>query len=104
MSGAILETWVVSEIIKSYRHAGRRAPLFFYRDRDKKEIDLLIDRDGTLYPLEIKKTAAPQKDDVRHFKVLERLGKTIGQGGIICLYDKHVPVTEDVWAIPVSAV
>lgn len=104
MSGAILETWVVTEIIKSYNHAGRRAPLYYYRDRDKKEIDILIDRDGILYPLEIKKTANPKKDDVRHFKVLERFKKPVRQGGIICLYDKLIPVDENVWIIPVSAV
>ena len=104
MSGAILETWVVTEIIKSYYHAGRSAPLYYYRDRDKKEIDILIDRDGMLYPLEIKKTASPKKDDVRHFKVLERLGKPIGQGGIICLYDKLVPIDENVLIVPVGSV
>jgi predicted AAA+ superfamily ATPase len=50
MSGAILETWAVAEILKSYWHNGKEAPLYFYRDTDQKEIDLLIESDDTIYP------------------------------------------------------
>ena len=56
MSGAMLETWVVSEIIKSYLHHGRTPRIYFYRDKDKREVDMLIEENGTLYPIEIKKT------------------------------------------------
>ena len=58
MSGAMLETWVVSEIIKSYLHYGRTPRIYLYRDKDKREIDVLIEENGTLYPEEIKKTAS----------------------------------------------
>ena len=101
MSGAILETWVISEILKSWRNSGKRPALYFYRDRDKKEIDLLIDQDDTLYPLEIKKTASPRQDSVRHFGVLNRLNRTIGSGGLLCMVKTALPINSDVSAIPV---
>lgn len=104
MSGAVLETWVVSEIIKSYWHAGQRAPLYYFRNRDGREIDLLIVRDGTVYPVEIKKTAVPHKDAVTQFASLERLGLKVGTGGIVCLTDTMLPVTITVNAIPVGMV
>ena len=65
MSGAILETFIFNEILKSYWHNGKRASIYFYRDKDKKEIDLLIVRDETIYPLEFKKTASPNRRMIR---------------------------------------
>ena len=61
MSGAIFETFVVNEIIKSYKNAGREPNIYYYRDKDKREIDVIIERNGKLYPIEIKKTANPDK-------------------------------------------
>lgn len=104
MSGAILETWVLSELIKSYLHNGRRAPFYFYRDKDQKEIDLLIYENGSLCPIEIKKTASPRKDDVRHFRVLEGLNLPIKDGGLICLAKQLMPLGPNAWSIPVSAI
>jgi len=104
MAGAILETWAVSEVIRSYWHAGRQAPVYYYRDKDKKEIDLLVFRDGTIYPIEIKKTTAPTKRDVRHFPVLDKLGLPLGPGAVLCLTESPMPITETVWAVPVSEI
>ena len=73
LSGAIFETWVVAEMLRSYWHNGKQAPLYFYRDKDQKEIDVLIVRDGRVHPIEIKKTLQPGRDSVRHFPVLENL-------------------------------
>jgi len=95
--------WVVAEVVKSYWHNGRRAPLYYYRDRDKREIDLLIVQDGTIYPLEIKKTASPRPETVRHFSVLDRLDLPKGPGGVICLAESYLPLTETAQCIPVSA-
>ena len=103
MSGAVLETWIMAEILKSYWHNGRRAQFYYYRDKDKKEIDLLIVRDGTIYPLEFKKTAAPKKDAIRHFKVLDKLNVPVGPGGVICLAEMALPLTDRVQCIPVAA-
>ncbi len=104
MTGPILETWAISEVIKSYWHAGRQAPIYYYRDKDKKEIDLLIFRDGTIYPIEIKKTTSPTKKDVRHFSVLDKLGMPQGPGSVLCLTESAMPITETVWAVPVSGI
>lgn len=104
LSGAILESWVVGELLKSYWHNGRRAPFYFYRDKDQKEIDLLIVQDGVAYPLEIKKTAAPGKDDIRHFDSVERLGLSVGPGGVICLVEQSLPITATVQSIPAWAI
>ncbi len=104
LSGAIFETWVVTELLKSYWHNGRRAPFYFYRDKDQREIDLLILQNDLIYPLEIKKTASPGKDDLRHFRTLERLGLTVGEGGIICLVTQSLPITEQMQSIPASVI
>ena len=81
MSGAILETFIFTEILKSFWHNGKRPRFYYYRDKDKKEVDVLILRDEIFYPLEFKKTGSPTKNDTRHFKVLEQLHNPIGEGG-----------------------
>lgn len=103
MSGAILETWVITELIKSYWHQGKTAPFYFYRDKDMKEIDLLISKDGQLFPVEIKKSASPKKEHVRHFSVLENLNTPIGYGSLICLTQNYLPLTENIGVIPVGS-
>jgi len=103
MSGAMLETWVATELLKGYWHNGLAAPFYYYRDKDKKEIDLLIVQNGMVYPLEIKKSAAPSRDDVRHFQALDRLKRAIGPGGVICLTQDVLPLTAAVHTIPVAA-
>ena len=104
MSGAILETWILSEILKSWWHNGRSTPFYYYRDKDQKEIDLLIVQDGTIYPLEFKKTASPDKSIARHFKTLEKLRMPVGAGAVICLVSQPIPLTATITAIPVGAI
>ena len=98
MNGAFFETFVVSEILKSYRHNGERPLIYWYRDTQQKEIDLLIERDGKLHPIEIKLTSNPNKSMLKHFNVLDNQG----YGGLICMRESDIPLTEDVSAIPVS--
>lgn len=105
MSGAYFEAFVIAEIIKSYYNKGiLEPPLYFYRDKDKKEIDLLIEDSQTLYPLEIKQHADPSARDLKNFDVLERLGQTvhIGTGGVICTYERMVTLKDGFWTIPVN--
>ena len=102
MSGAVLETWIIVELLKSYWHNGLQAPFYYYRDKDQKEVDLLIVQDGTIHPVEIKKTASPGKKDVRHFQVLDKLNLPVGDGAIICLATESLPLTESVWSVPVG--
>ena len=102
MSGAILETYILTEIIKSYWHNGLTPYLYFYRDKDQKEVDLIIEQNGTLYPIEFKKTASPGRNASKHFPVLEKLGKPIGHGAVICLRETGIPLSQQVDAIPIS--
>lgn len=102
MSGAIFETYVVTEILKSYWHNGQEANLYFYRDTDQKEVDLLIESNNTLFPIEIKKTATPSKTAVRSFDVLDKLNKQIGHGAVICLTEKNIPISGNVTAISIA--
>lgn len=98
MNGAFFETFVVSEILKSYRHNGERPLIYWYRDTQQKEIDLLIERDGKLHPIEIKLTSNPNKSMLKHFNVLDNQG----YGGLICMRESDIPLTEGVSAIPIS--
>ena len=104
MAGAFFETFVVSEIIKSYYNKGiLEAPLYFYRDNNMNEIDLLIEDNGTLYPLEIKKHADPQKKDIKAFDQLSKIPFIKrGQGGVVCLYDTLVTLKDSDRVIPVK--
>ena len=76
------------------------APFHYYRDKDQREIDLLIVQDGIAYPLEIKKTSSPSKDDIRHFGALARLDLPVGPGGVICLVEQPLPLTTSTQSIP----
>jgi predicted AAA+ superfamily ATPase len=104
MSGAILETWVVSELVKGWWHAGKEAPLFFYRDKDMKEIDILVHADGRLHPLEVKKSANPGASAFRHFDTIAGLGVERGSGAVLCLAPTWVPVTGQDFVVGVGMV
>ncbi len=101
MSGAILENFVVSEIVKSYQNAGLEPFIYYYRDKDNKEIDIVLERNGTLYPLEIKKTMIPDKRWTNVFGVLDKTSLKRGTGGILCLSDKFTAFDRDNLIIPV---
>lgn len=100
-SGAIFETWVIGELLKSWLHNGIQPLFYFYRDKDQKEIDLLIVQDGVIHPLEIKKSANPGRESVRHFQALARLKQPVGPGGVICLANQALPLTDSATVIPV---
>ncbi len=104
MAGAFFESFVISEIIKSYYNKGIiEPPIYFYRDKDMNEIDLVIEENGTLYPLEMKKHADPQKKDMYAFDLIDKIpGVKRGSGGIICMYDKLVTLKDSDRVIPVN--
>ena len=87
MNGALLENFTVSEIMKGYQNAGLEPCLYFYRDRDAKEIDVILEGDGKLCPLEIKKTATPDKRLTRVFGVIDESPLQLGTGAILCMAD-----------------
>ena len=103
-SGAIFETYVITEIIKSFSNNGidPRKHLFYYRDSNGKEIDLLILYNNTVYPIEIKKGMNPKNSGIKNFNVLEKFGMNIGNGGIICLTNEIFPINDKNYLIPIE--
>lgn len=102
MSGAILETYAVSELLKSYLHHGRIPRIFFYRDKEKREVDLLIEENGVLYPLEVKKSAKIENKPFNGFSVLKQLNTPIGHGAILSFVKELIPIDKDIDAVPLS--
>ena len=98
MSGAFFESYVFSEIYKSYLNGGKEAPLYYYRDKDQKEIDLLLVQNGCVHPLEIKKAASPGKTAIRNFKALSTLN--CGCGNVLCLAADLLPIDQKNWYVP----
>ncbi|MBR5340282.1 MAG: ATP-binding protein [Lachnospiraceae bacterium] len=101
MNGALLENFTVSEIMKSYQNAGLEPYLYFYRDRDAKEIDVVLEGDGKLYPLEIKKTAAPDKRLTRVFGVIDKSPLQLGTGAVLCMADHFSAFDRDNLIVPI---
>ncbi|HUM82805.1 MAG TPA: ATP-binding protein [Lachnospiraceae bacterium] len=101
MSGALLENFTVSEIMKSYQNAGLEPYIHYYRDRDAKEIDVILEGDGKLCPLEIKKTAMPDKRLVRSFNVIDKSPLQIGTSAILCMADKLSAFDRDNLIVPI---
>lgn len=115
MGGEFFETWVVSEIYKSYLNAGKKPPLYFYRDSNKREIDVIIYQDGIVTPIEIKKSSAP-KNAVKNFSALNPIEREsseednfsgaaslktrIGTGAVVCMSVDMIPVDKKNWYVP----
>jgi predicted AAA+ superfamily ATPase len=111
MSGQFFESWVFGELYRSYLNAGRRSPFYYYRDKDKKEIDVLLHESGTLFPIEIKKTASPGRNDLKNFSVLDAfsglqgdLRVEIGPGVCLCMIPEPLPATRENWFVPARVI
>lgn len=100
MDGAFFETYVISEIVKSYYNSGKQPNLYYYRDIDKKEIDLVIVEGAKAYPIEIKKAKTP-KDPDKNFGVLNKLDLDVQPGLVICMTDDLIPINRNTWLFPV---
>lgn len=100
MSGAFFETYVISEILKSYWHNGENPRVYFYRDSNQREIDLIIEKNGKFYPIEIKKSATPKIEDIKHFNVLPNYE----YGSLVSLYQGQILLTEKVNAINIGII
>lgn len=101
MDGAFLETYVVSEIVKSYFNSGKRPDLYYYRDIDGKEIDLLIVEGNSIYPIEIKKSKNPANPD-KNLSVLNKLGMEVMPELILCMADELIAFNREAWLCPIS--
>lgn len=104
MAGAMLETFVVGELLKRYWNCGKEPRLFFYRDRVGAEIDVLIERNGVLEPVEIKRNTNPSVSDIKAFKKVAGLGFPLGTGAVVCPTENSLPLTSDVMVVPTGAI
>jgi uncharacterized protein len=104
MSGAILETHVIAEILKSWWNRVQFPNLYYYRDKDGREIDLLISKDNRLYPVEIKKAAKINSSDISSFTALRRFNRQTGEGAVICLCPELLPIDSHNSAVPVNLI
>ena len=102
MAGLLFECHVVNEILKSYAHRGREAPVWFYRTKEKKEVDLLIAEDGKLFPVEVKLTARPRQRDLSGIAALQKTGVELGRGAVVCMVQNATPLSRDADAVPVD--
>ncbi len=104
MAGQIFETFVVSEILKSYYNVGKKPNVYFFRNTDMQEIDLVFFENGKLYPIEIKMTNKADARAIRGFKVLSTYFKEIEieLGGIICTEEELIPLGNEKYIIPVD--
>ena len=103
INGAILENYVVSEIMKSYGSQGLEAICHYYRDKDSKEIDMVMESDGALHPIEIKKTASPPAALAGAFRVLDKASMPRGTGAIVCTKQELSAMDRDTLIVPVWA-
>ncbi len=102
MSGAILETYVFAEILKSWWHKGKTPQIYYYRDRDGQEIDFLLIHDRVVYPVEVKKAISPKSEWLKSFAALNQLKIKIDSGAVICLAKDVIPLEKNVSTIPVG--
>ncbi len=101
MSGAILENYVVAEIAKTYLGCGKEPHMYYYRDKDAKEIDLILEHDGIVNPIEIKRTANPGTELTKPFALLDHAPIQRGPGAIICMKPDLGALNRDNYTVPV---
>ena len=101
MNGAILENYVVSEIAKTYLNTGREPFMYYYRDKDAKEIDIVLEQDGVLNPIEIKKTSNPGTELTKVFSLLDKASVPRGKGAIVCMKPKVGVIDRDNYIVPI---
>ena len=99
-SGHYYENYVVMELVKNYAYAKSKANITYYRDSNAKEIDVFVEENNTIHPLEIKKSSNPDKREVKKYNVIDKASLVRGNGGIVCMCEQPLPIDEDNCFIP----
>lgn len=99
-SGHYYENYVVMELVKNYSYARSKVNITYFRDSNAKEVDLFIEENNVIHPLEIKKSAAPDRREVKKYSVLDKASLNRGSGGIICMCEEPIPIDADNCFIP----
>lgn len=103
-SGHYFENYVVAELLKNYSYSQSKVNLTYYRDSNAKEIDVLIEENGRIHPLEIKNSANPNRREIKKYEVLEKTGMQTGAGGIICMCEEVIPINSRNSFIPCNLI
>lgn len=103
-SGHYFENYVVMELLKNYAYAPAKANLTYYRDSNAKEIDLFVEENGVIHPLEIKKSANPDRREVKKYGLLDKVKLNRGSGGIICMCEEVIPIDSQNCFIPCNII
>lgn len=101
LNGQILENYVVSELLKTYQNHAKECLLWYYRDKEMREIDMIIESDGILHPLEIKRSVNPGKELIRAFDILDKGSVPRGKGALLCMRPALSAVDSDNYMIPI---
>ena len=101
MNGAVLENYVVAEIAKTYLNCGQEPFLYYYRDKDAREIDIVLEHDGMLNPIEIKKTANPGSELTRVFALLDKASTPRGKGAVVCMKPQLGALDRENYIVPI---
>lgn len=101
MNGAILENYVVAEIRKTYLNCGKDPYMYYYRDKDAREIDIILEHDGVLNPIEIKKSANPGSELIKVFKLLDKSSAKRSKGAVVCMKPELSAIDRENYIVPV---
>ena len=103
-SGHYFENYVVVELLKNFAYAPSKANLTYYRDSNAKEIDVFVEQNGVIHPLEIKKSANPDRREVKKYELLDKVNLERGSGGIICMCEEVIPIDAKNCFIPCNLI
>lgn len=101
MNGAILENFVVAELLKSYHNNAKECLLWYYRDSNSNEIDMVMESDGMLHPLEIKRSVNPGSELIAAFKLLDKASLPRGSGAVLCMRPRLSAINSDHYILPI---
>ena len=101
LNGAILENYVVSEVLKTYQNDAKECLLWYYRDKEMHEIDMIIESDGMLHPLEVKRSVNPGSKLIGAFDILNKGSVPKGKGALLCMRPTLSAVNSDNYIIPI---
>ena len=101
MNGAILENYVVAEIMKTYLNSGKEPFMYYYRDKDAKEIDIVLEHDGVINPIEIKKSSNPGTELIKVFELLDKSSTSRSKGAVICMKPELSAIDRENYVVPI---
>ena len=91
-SGHYFENYVIIELVKNFSYSSVKANLTYYRDSNAKEIDVMVEENGLIHPLEIKKSANPDRREIKKYGIIDKTNLERGSGGIICMCEEVIPI------------